>query len=228
MRRVRIRPRPPRQLTEFVNGLSPDERTDAAGERDDRAAYQAIPATAKQALRDALAADQQGLCAYCMRRIRCDASTMKIEHVVPQSRAPQRALDWKNLLGVCLGGEGDGGSQPRTCDTAKGERELTIDPRTRSVKTVRYPPNGRVESSDPGMSADLDEVLNLNCAMLVANRKAALDGLVAVLKKRFGLKSGWAAAKLQSVLDDHRTRTTAAEYLGLLEYWLEKRIRVGS
>jgi len=42
--------------------------------------YANVPADTKQALRNALVAEQGSLCCYCMGRIRPDADSMKIEH----------------------------------------------------------------------------------------------------------------------------------------------------
>lgn len=87
------------------------------------------PGDCGDAIRTALCREQHGLCAYCMRRIRPHGSGMKIEHFVTRSHEPRRMYDWDNLLGVC-DGVMRGGSKGKTftCDTARGDRPLHINP----------------------------------------------------------------------------------------------------
>jgi uncharacterized protein (TIGR02646 family) len=60
----------------------------------------------KDELREALVADQRGLCCYCMTRISPTAAAMKIEHWRCQSRYQALQLSYQNLLAACLGGHG--------------------------------------------------------------------------------------------------------------------------
>ncbi len=80
-----------------------------------------------QGLRESLVAEQLGICCYCMARIVADFDKMKTEHWQSQERFSERQLDYSNLLGACLGGEG----KPRRlqhCDTRKGELDLSKEP----------------------------------------------------------------------------------------------------
>ena len=59
----------------------------------------------------------------CMGRIHNGPATMKIEHWQCQRRHSAEQLNYRNLLGACLGGDG----QPRHlqhCDTSKGDHDL--------------------------------------------------------------------------------------------------------
>ena len=58
----------------------------------------------KSVIREALIKEQKGLCAYCMRRIR-DNSSLSIEHIVPVSAVPSKALDYWNMVACCDGGK---------------------------------------------------------------------------------------------------------------------------
>ena len=81
----------------------------------------------RNGLRAALVTDQQGLCCYCMGRIRSEHDKMKIEHWHSQTKYQDEQLDYRNLLGACLGGEG----RPRKfqhCDTRKGCLDLLWNP----------------------------------------------------------------------------------------------------
>ena len=81
----------------------------------------------KEKLRQSLVNEQRGLCCYCMRRIHPNRNSMKIEHWQSKAHHPDKQLDYKNLLGACLGGQG----QPvplQHCDTRKGDRVLKWNP----------------------------------------------------------------------------------------------------
>ena len=63
----------------------------------------------KKDLRQALVNEQRALCCYCMSRISpqiAQIESMKIEHWQSQGHYPDKQLDYKNLLGACLGGQG--------------------------------------------------------------------------------------------------------------------------
>jgi uncharacterized protein (TIGR02646 family) len=65
-----------------------------------------------KALKQQLIQDQKGLCAYCENNLLADKQAQgtddfRVEHFHPKNPhepPPNHALDWKNLLGVCTGG----------------------------------------------------------------------------------------------------------------------------
>ena len=134
----------------------------------------------KDALRRALATEQRGLCCYCMGRIRPDANVMKIEHWKCQVRYPDEQLSYRNLLGACLGGQG----QPvrlQYCDTRKGDADLLWNPAdpAHAIETrVQYGLDGTIASDDGTFDIQLNKVLNLNLAILKNNRKGILDAVL--------------------------------------------------
>ena len=134
----------------------------------------------KDALREALATEQRGLCCYCMGRIRPDANEMKIEHWRCQARYPDAQLSYRNLLGACLGGEG----QPppfQHCDTRKGDADLRwnpADPAHAIEARVRYNLDGTIVSDDEAFNVQLNRILNLNLALLKNHRKGVLDSVL--------------------------------------------------
>ena len=139
----------------------------------------------KDELRQALADEQGYLCCYCLSRIEANAQRMKIEHWKPQSVEPTQALEYRNLLAVCKGGEG----QPRDlqhCDTSKGDQILEIDPTERVCEQrVRYnDASGELYSDDPTVQRDINVVLRLNLRRLVRNRKQVLDDALADMARR--------------------------------------------
>jgi len=87
----------------------------------------------RDALRNALATEQRGLCCYCMDRIRSEQGTMKIEHWRCQARYPGEQLNYRNLLGACPGGQGLP-AHLQHCDTRKGDRDLQWNLQMRRTK----------------------------------------------------------------------------------------------
>ncbi|QNN25096.1 TIGR02646 family protein [Planctomycetales bacterium ZRK34] len=134
----------------------------------------------KDGLRVALHSEQRGLCCYCMGRIRANVGDMKIEHWQCQATYPQQQLVYRNLLGACLGGEG----LPRHlqhCDTRKGNDDIRwnpADPAHQIEARLKYDPDGTVRSDDAEFDGQLNNVLNLNHALLRNNRKGILDGVL--------------------------------------------------
>ena len=131
-------------------------------------------------LRDALVREQRGLCCYCMGQISSDETTMKVEHWRCQSRYPCKQLDYCNLLGACLGGEGQ---PPRFqhCDTRKRNKDLRWNPAdpTHDIETLLlYTADGSIESDDAVFNSQLNEVLNLNLSLLMTQRKLVLDAIL--------------------------------------------------
>ena len=163
--------------------------------------------TDKDELRRALESEQRGLCCYCMSRIRPDRNSMKIEHWHSQARYPDRSLDYTNLLGACLGGEG----QPtglQHCDTKKGDTDLKWNPANPShhIETrLRYEVDGSIRSDDPTFDAQLCQMLNLNLAKLKNNRKGVFD---AVLEWWCYEKAKHQGRALRSRLERERRRRT--------------------
>jgi uncharacterized protein (TIGR02646 family) len=132
-----------------------------------------------------LSEEQNGLCAYTMRRLYSSDGGLNahIEHIFPRAKHPTRSLDWDNLVAcvpapgkACLfGAIQKGGYDPAT--------KPFISPINKMVETAfRYRENGEVDGLDPNASAMVDEaVLNLNIRSLINDRKAKC---VAALKNR--------------------------------------------
>ena len=135
---------------------------------------------AKNDLRHALVTEQRGLCCYCMGRIRKGPYTMKIEHWRCRAHHPGEQLNYRNLLGACLGGT----RQParfQHCDTRKGNRDLKWNPAepAHRIKTrVRYEPDGSIHSDDADFDQQLNGVLNLNLPVLRNHRKGTYDAVL--------------------------------------------------
>ena len=158
-----------------------------------------------------------------MQRIRPAIGGMKIEHWHSQELYPSEQLDYGNLLGACMGNEG----QPRSkqhCDTYKGNVLLSRNPAHpahRIEDFVQYLTNGRIESHDDQFDRELKEVLNLNHSLLVNNRKAVLDSFTRSLPPRTLGSLAW-----QRKLNEWNSVDGGElhEYCSVVVYWLRKRL----
>jgi uncharacterized protein (TIGR02646 family) len=137
-----------------------------------------IPLATKEELRQSLLSEQGHICCYCMKRIPEHTSPyMKVEHYKCQSK-PENShliLDYKNLLGACTGNENKP-TNLRTCDTKKGNAELTISPTATlpSCETLfKYNSEGEISSTtdNADLNRQLNEVLNLNMQTLKDGRR---------------------------------------------------------
>jgi uncharacterized protein (TIGR02646 family) len=182
----------------------------------------------KEALRNALVTEQRGICCYCMGRIRSDWGTMKIEHWHCQRHYPAEQLIYRNMLGACLGAEG----QPkhlRHCDTRKGDLELKWNPADllhRIEARIRYELDGRIRSDNPEFDDQLSSVLGLNLARLMNNRKGVLDAVLEWWKKE---KSKLHGPVPRDQIERERRRRVEGEgelqpYGQVAVWWLEQRL----
>lgn len=179
----------------------------------------------KDTLRQSLFAEQRGLCCYCLSRIRPLPGQIKIEHWHCQDNYPAEQLDYGNLLGACLGNEG----QPRGqqyCDTRKGNERLSRNPANPAHQIeqfVRFEGDGRISSNDAAFDAELNGVLNLNAKFLQNNRKAVLDAFKLTLVKRDNLPR----QTLERWLKEWNGETHIEElepFCQVVVYWLRKRL----
>ena len=179
----------------------------------------------KAVLRTSLVSEQRGLCCYCLSPIQPQNNAMKIEHWHSQTKFPAEQLDYPNLLGTCLGNEG----QPRKrqhCDTHKGDDTLSKNPANQSHRIeslFRFTADGTTESDDPTLNREINDVLNLNLPFLKNNRKAALEGFKAALDKRGTLQR----PTLERLLRDWNGESHSnflRPYCQVVVYWLRKRL----
>lgn len=149
--------------------------------------YANIPGPARKELRTRLLREQGHLCAYTMRRI--DAiDDGHVEHISPQSRHPEKDVDYDNML-FCFPG-----AQRVQCDYGalrKVNEDVTpvnfVCPLDRSCETrLSYGLNGETKAASAGDAAALHtiELLNLNHRELVALRGSAVRSLL--LFRRIG------------------------------------------
>lgn len=89
--------------------------------------------TAYSEAKDALIANQHGICAYCETRLSADRARVRIEHFHPKSDisdAHNWTLDWRNFMVVCMGGtnvpDKSSACGELHCDASKGSDPTPI------------------------------------------------------------------------------------------------------
>ena len=182
----------------------------------------------KAALRQALVREQRGICCYCMERIQNGPTAMKIEHWRCQSCYPDEQLNFRNILGACLGGNG----QPihlQHCDTRKGYQDLKwnpADPGHHIETSIRYELDGCIRSDDEEFDAQLEDVLNLNLPFLKNNRKGVLDAVLSWCKHEKDRLHGPVPRARFEAERNRRIKGTGdlAPFCQVAIWWLEQRI----
>ena len=132
--------------------------------------YISLPTTEKDDIRSACAAEQFYLCAYCCKPISGTIKDCMNEHVVARDIAPNRSLDFDNIVASCI--------TSKQCDNAHGSQPLPLTPFDIECETdLKFKLSGRVE----GMTSDAQEtirVLNLDNKSLVAQRKNFINSML--------------------------------------------------
>lgn len=178
----------------------------------------------KDAVRESLLEEQGFLCAYCMVRI--TVKTMKVEHWACQTGNSLLQLDYSNLLGCCMGYEGEK-LVNQTCDSRKGSTPLKFNPsrpQDRINAIIKYDGLGNIYSTDSEFSTQINTVLNLNKVRLVQNRAHILVTLRSLLPNKAGRRT---KAEIRRLLEEYinpNAHGYLREYCGLVENYLSSRL----
>ncbi len=177
----------------------------------------------KDDLRHSLVTEQRGLCCYCMNRIHNGPTTMKIEHWQCQARHADEQLNYRNLLGACLGGD----HQPHRlqhCDTRKGVRDIEWNPADAAhhIETrIRYELDGSIHSNDVVFDAQLKDVLNLNLPVLKNHRKGVCDAVLEwVRNEKRRLRGPIPRGRIERERDRYVAGADALSPFGQVAVWL--------
>lgn len=190
-----------------------------------------LDSVTKNELRASLLKEQGYICAYCMKRIGRDRNEdgycddVTIEHVVPRAytktipEMEMMEIDYSNLVAVCTGNS----NGMRHCDKSKENNLISFNPCNPAVEaSIKYGlKDGTISSSNESWDDDLNSQskLNLNHPTLKTNRKAALKGLIRVLDKK-----KWSRTQLERRIDQLDNNQPKAEYVGILKYFLNKKL----
>lgn len=210
---------------------------------DTNANWDSVDGATKLALRAALFADQQGLCAYCLSRLndptkhddpRPKAGGMKVEHFaarnergIDDTESRRRCFDWQNLLGVCPGGENVvSGEVVRGlyCEAARGNLALSFNPATHppdvgallcSTDRGELRPASDVSTTDKAKLDAQIKTLRLNAPWLQENRRRAIDAVRKKLQRQ-----GFARRSLEALRE--AVTTPKAGLLPEQGLWVEQ------
>lgn len=216
-------------MIEIKKGKEPPELI--AYRKKPYATYDNMPKDVHDAVLDSLMEEQGYLCAYCMRKIpqKDRMPSVTIEHWDPQSKtSSDKALDYRNMFAVCNGNRGCGIEKHMTCDAKRGNTPLTVHPLNRlTLSSIQYKSDGSIFSCEPNINTDLDETLNLNCSQvgLVESRRKALQAMQKEIRRRH--PKGDITSTCLKLLQKYQSETKKTPYLGILIWWLQKRIRRG-
>ncbi|MDE6769109.1 MAG: TIGR02646 family protein, partial [Muribaculaceae bacterium] len=179
-------------------------------------------------LRDSLLEDQGYICAYCMRRIpvsdKGTDETTRIEHINPQSElSREEAMDYRNMVICCPGATASTSKKECHCDRHKGEIKLSFTPFDQNfINTLSYKSDGTIKSSNGEYDKELNEVLNLNIAILKANRKEVRKQLIESLGKRVWKKGD--IEKILKIYSEKDSEGKKKEYCGVVIEYLTKKL----
>ncbi len=181
----------------------------------------------KDDIRSSLLREQGYLCAYCMRRITKDH--MKIEHWYPESKLDEVGrMEYANMLGCCEGHKEGCSHEGDTCDTHKGDTQITETPvKEDHIAKIRYKSGtGEIYSDDPVIDYDLNVTLNLNCEeqYLKENRKEVLDALKSHIRRKGSLsRAEW--EKYLKLYDSVDAKNQRKEYAGIATWYINRKLR---
>ncbi len=100
--------------------------------------YKDLPSVERQDIRSSCLEDQFYLCAYCCQSITGKNNDCMNEHVVTRSIAPNRSLDFSNIVASC--------TTPRQCDAAHKLQPFALTPFMNECETeFKFKISGRVE-----------------------------------------------------------------------------------
>jgi uncharacterized protein (TIGR02646 family) len=178
------------------------------------ATFDNIPLTTKEELRQSLLSEQGHICCYCMKRIPENTPPhIKIEHFKCQADFDRLQLIYSNLFVACSGNEGQTRIK-QTCDTKKGNAELTISPTSMLLiceTLFKYNAEGEMSSitDNADVNRQLNEVLNLNMQTLKDGRSEI-----------------YLEVQVRVRLESRRTKKDKASFVKFLEQerikWLER------
>lgn len=176
-------------------------------------------------LRESLLKEQGNICAYCMRRIPVkdenSNETSRIEHILCRQKHTERQLDYRNMV-ICCPGAIDGNFH---CDKSKGNRDITFDLfQQHCIDTLSYSTgDGTIRSSDGTYEMEINEVLNLNHALLKKNRQMTLKGVI----NRLNQKNSWKQSQIRTLLNEWDNKDSQGSYKpynGIVVWFLKKKL----
>jgi uncharacterized protein (TIGR02646 family) len=137
--------------------------------------YRDLTEAERRDVRDACTQEQYFLCAYCCQTITGESTDTMNEHVEAQALAPNRTLDFDNIVASC--------KTAKQCDAAHKSQPLPLTPLMPECQVeLRFKLSGRVEGTTP-RAIEAIRVLNLGDTeasnkALIEKRKQLVEGLI--------------------------------------------------
>lgn len=122
----------------------------------------------RQAMRQVAIQEQFGLCAYCCKQINENNSSN--EHLASQHAAPQRSLDFANIVASCI--------TPNRCNQKRGSQVLLLTPLMPECEIeLRFCLSGKVIGTKDRATETI-KVLALDTPTIREERKGLVDSLI--------------------------------------------------
>lgn len=193
--------------------------------RQPNARYPELSNVERQDIRAACTAEQFHICAYCCQGISGKSDDTMNEHVEAQNLAPNRTLDFTNIVASCR--------KASQCDAAHGSQPLPLTPLMPECETeLRFRLSGRVEGLTDRAHQTI-KALNLgdserNNKALIEMRKQMIDSLI---WEHYGADPNQLTLEedndlLRLLIDDLLSPTEGklAPFAPILANWLRSRI----
>lgn len=135
--------------------------------------YRELDHVTRNELHQSLLDEQGCLCAYCCELLHADFSHN--EHILPQSRYPNKTLEYENIVASC--------NNPKQCGHEKGGSTIPLTPLMDECETeLKYKVNGLVSGVSDRANRTI-ETLKLGSEhkqnrSLVNKRKAAIENFL--------------------------------------------------
>lgn len=156
-------------MRKIVKGQEPDELSTWKRANPNRR-YEHTTGIVKQAIRHACIDEQFGLCAYCCKPITPNSDSSHNEHVEAQHIAPNRTVDFGNIVASC--------ETRGQCGKAHGNQSLPLTPLMDECETeFKFKYSGKIEGKTPRANTSID-VLKLNNQALKEARRVAIEALL--------------------------------------------------
>lgn len=231
---------PPREMVRKVSEIKSSPGWKAIKDGNTSAIRSEFDSLPKDTIRESLLKEQHYLCAYCMRKIQNSGQSTSIEHWFPLSKNKDQALDYRNMLAVCDGGENWKGSGKKIlcCDACKADEvKLNISPLNKQqMDKIAYGKDGFIHTNpyDKKMEEDLRGILRLNglwkkgefvadtSTELIKGRKDTYQ-LYENFVKRLGEEGKCTSSSIKKIIDKIQNAEHRPEYAGVLLYFFNKK-----
>ncbi len=139
-----------------------------------------IPGNVKDDIRRACRTEQAELCAFCCAKLPSEPLLQRIAHVEPRTVAPNRTLDFTNMVLSCSSGrhrypDAAVAKGEQSCDESQGSEPLPVHPLQPDCQSMfDYLDNGAIQPAGTEAIPSI-RILNLDCERLRRCRKAAIS-----------------------------------------------------